>query len=690
MRGRETNHRRTRASAWMAAAFLLSLTPAVTGGETEQQPTPPAMEQRRAVGAEEAARELHPAAKRIVQAGIGVDLTVSPIARPGKRAAALKEGDDVAVRFRITDTATDTPLRGLRPSAWMDLRERRGIHGRECKDKIRGFVGGGLASRADVDLNAFYVLALNEDASISVVDPLFGYGGSKLLAMLWLNSPGEDWALTRDQRWVFVSLPLTDQVAIAETASWSVVGNIATLRRPSRLALQPDGRYLWVSVEASRVGAADAGVVVIDVDALKIAARIPTGSGPHEIAFTDDNRHAFVTNEAEGTLSIVDVGRLAKVRDVRTGRRPVSVAFSTIGRAAYVSHEGDGTVTVVDGRRHEVLTRISMAPGLAAIRFAPGGRLGFVVNPRAHRVYVIDASMNQVVQTANVAEALGNYEPFEVTFSDFLAYVRSRQSEHVLMIPLETIGKGAAVNAADFPGGQTPIGAARLSRAATIVPAPEGTAVLVANPVDKTIYYYREGMAAPMGGFKNYGQQPRAVLVVDRSLRETAPGVYTTTLRLTRSGTYDVAFLLDSPRIVDCFELAVQPDPALKKKQLSVRIEPLFTERALRVGQSARLRFKITDRATNAPRDGLTDLGVLTLLAPAIWQERFWAQRVGEGVYEVEFTPPQAGFYYVFLQCPSLNIRLNQLSHLILEATDDSAALAADGPGPEPRAGDDR
>ena len=39
------------------------------------------------------------------------------------------------------------------------------------------------------------------------------------------------------------------------------------------------------------------------------------------------------------------------------------------------------------------------------------------------------------------------------------------------------------------------------------------------------IYYYSEGMAAPMGNFQNYRRVPRAVKVVDRSLREEARGL---------------------------------------------------------------------------------------------------------------------------------------------------------------------
>ena len=46
-----------------------------------------------------------------------------------------------------------------------------------------------LLSRPELDLNTYYVLALNADATITVVDPLFGFGGTKLLALVALPEP---------------------------------------------------------------------------------------------------------------------------------------------------------------------------------------------------------------------------------------------------------------------------------------------------------------------------------------------------------------------------------------------------------------------------------------------------------------------------------------------------------------------
>ena len=48
--------------------------------------------------------------------------------------------------------------------------------------------------------------------------------------------------------------------------------------------------------------------------------------------------------------------------------------------------------------------------------------------------------------------------------------------------------------------------------------------MLVANPADRLVYYYMEGMAAPMGNFRAAGRSPKAALVLDRSLRETRAG----------------------------------------------------------------------------------------------------------------------------------------------------------------------
>ena len=216
---------------------------------------------------------------------------------------------------------------------------------------------------------------------------------------------------------------------------------------------------------------------------------------------------------------------------LKSAKATVSLALSDLSKALYVANIGDGTVTVIEAQNHQVLARMKTKPGARSVRFAPGGRYGFVLNTKESSVTVFDAASNRL---------LHEVKHWEVARSDHLQrHVCVRQvtrDENVEMLRLGTIGK--EVDITEFPGGQgAPGQGSPPVRADSIVLAPEGNAVIVANPVDKVLYYYSEGMAAPMGNFQNYRREPLAVLIVDRSLREVQPGIYSTTIKLPASGT---------------------------------------------------------------------------------------------------------------------------------------------------------
>jgi hypothetical protein len=239
------------------------------------------------------------------------------------------------------------------------------------------------------------------------------------------------------------------------------------------------------------------------------------------------------------------------------------------------------------------------------------------------------------------------------------------------MIPLDLLGKtDKPLSVMDFPAGQRPLGkVSKPSLADSLVQAPDNKAVLVANPADKTIYYYMEGMAAPKGSFGNYNREPRAALVVDRSFKEKSPGVYETTARLTQPGMHYVAFFLDSPRITHCFRVWIDPDPVkIQQRELPISIEPLIERRLLRVGEMARLRFRLTSAGTGTPRTGLEDVRALAFLAPGRWHQRFEARELGDGVYQVEFAPPESGVYYVYLESASAGLKVNNPQYVVLQA----------------------
>ena len=379
--------------------------------------------------------------ERLVKDGVVVEFSVGRSGNAGG-GAALLEGDYAEVRFRLKDATSGLPLRGLNPAAWMDIGvapsgpagalprsasstgAQPGGGAPSCKDKIGLYLRGLVGVRPMIDLNSYYLLVLNQDPSLSVIDPIVSMTGkTSLYATVPLQRPAADWIQGRDTKWLYVSMPQAGAVAVVDTETFKVKTNVPAGREPTRVALQRDGRYLWVGDDAPEAG--ESGVTVIDTETHASVAHIPTGRGHHEIAFSSGDRYAFVNNRNEGTVSVIDVGRLAKHKeDLPTGPLPIAVASSPLSQMIYVADGKEGTITVIDGARLAVITRMQARPGLGPLRFSPDGRWGFGVNPAEHAVYVIDAAENRIVHTIAVDGA-----PYQVAFTRAFAYVRLLDSE---------------------------------------------------------------------------------------------------------------------------------------------------------------------------------------------------------------------------------------------------------------------
>lgn len=594
------------------------------------------------------------APQRVEKGGVVVELSVHGPASSGTESRPLQEGDPAQVRFRMTDATSGLPLRGLSPSAWLDV--GRALPGKaeeqqECKDRISLYLQGLVGVRPLVDLNSYYLLVLNQDASISVIDPLVGMTGkTNLYATIVLERPGADWLKSRDARSLFVSMPRAGKVAVVDTEAFQVKARVEVGQEPTRLALQPDGRYLWIGNNASSAG--ESGVTVLDTESLEPVARIPTGRGHHELAFTSDDRYAFVSNRDEGTVSVIDIAKLQKVKDLKTGPLPISLAFSSLSQVLYVADGKDGSITLIDGSSLAERTRLTTAPGLGPMRFSQDGRWGLVVNPTEHAVYVIDAAENRLAHTVPVEG-----QPYQVTFTRAFAYVRLLDSERVGMINLSTLGGERKPTTQSFAAGAAaPKRVGDLSIAASIAQAATEAAVFVTNPADNTTYFYMEGMNAPMGSFGNYGHNARAVEVVDRSLKEIEPGVYAAQIRIPTAARYDVAFLLDSPRVVHCFSLEAKENPDAKQASGPLELEYQDFPTRLTAGETPRLRFKLHEASTRRPATGLEDVRVLTYVAPGRQRAEVAAREVEKGVYEAQPTLASAGAYYVYVSVPSKKV----------------------------------
>jgi len=575
-------------------------------------------------------------------------------------------GKSMHVQIHLSDIGKQHPLSGAGLGVWIDARRAGGISdAKGCFDKVEGFVRGTLQIRPSVDLNSYFVLALNNGNSISVIDPFIGFGSSKLYTSVVLKSRGEDWVLIPELDRLLVTLPLVNEVAVVSTRSFEVESSLSVSIKPTRIVAQPDHRYVWVARSGS--AGVGAGLSVIDPRAARVVKQIDLPAGNHDFAFlssvqsglaqagdahADQTRLAFISNPSSGTLSVIDIETLKRIAEIKTGLQPVSVAYSAAGRSIYVSHRGDGSILEFDAHSTQLRTRIQAGTGLGQIRFDPSGRWGFVLNPARNEVYVIDARKSEIRHTVAVGA-----HPDQIAFTKNFVYIRSTGSVDVSMIRLGDLDLPGTPSSQTFPVGQyTPDKFSDPGIAAAITPeggvgTHMGDAVYVANPADKSIYFYHymEGMPTPSGRLNNYGFEPRAVLISGRALRETQAGTYATTVIAPDEGNYELVFLLDEPRIIHCYPFQVAADPQrLRKRTFSLNIVPVKSEQTLVAGRKVAFRFRLHDARTQKPKTGLRDVA-LWVTSPTGWHDHVLARKLSPGLFEAPLQLPHAGVYYAMV-----------------------------------------
>src|ERR1043165_4925701 len=158
------------------------------------------------------------ASQTFTQEGVSVDFSVE------SAKGRVMAGTEATVQFKIVDTNSGRALSSRRPTAWIDRRAPGQMtDARQCREKIQSFLQPGFNRRPELDLNAYFILTLNREPNISVIDPLSGFGGSKLYTLVPLSSPGEDWVMTADNKRLYVSMPAANAFAVVDIPTWKVI-----------------------------------------------------------------------------------------------------------------------------------------------------------------------------------------------------------------------------------------------------------------------------------------------------------------------------------------------------------------------------------------------------------------------------------------------------------------------------------
>lgn len=189
-------------------------------------------------------------------------------------------------------------------------------------------------------------------------------------------------------------------VSLMDLASGKVAATLPVGTGPHEVAVSRDGRLALIANYGTGPQPGST-LTLIDVPAAKVVKTIDLGEyrKPHGMVWISSNR-ALITSEASKALLDVDVETGKVVRALTTGQ-DIShmVAVTPDGRRAFVANIGSGGITAFDLKEGKKLADVPTAAGSEGITVTPDGKQVWVTNRAADTVTVLDTTSLKIVKT---------------------------------------------------------------------------------------------------------------------------------------------------------------------------------------------------------------------------------------------------------------------------------------------------
>lgn len=136
-------------------------------------------------------------------------------------------------------------------------------------------------------------------------------------------------AFSPDGAFVYASVSGEDAVVKVDVATRKVLGRVAVGDGPIQTFVTPDDRYLLVANQG-REDRPGTTVSVIDTKTFTVARTVETGQGAHGIVVDPSSRHAYVTNLYGDDVAVIDLEELRVVARIPVGDKPNGISFSSV------------------------------------------------------------------------------------------------------------------------------------------------------------------------------------------------------------------------------------------------------------------------------------------------------------------------------------------------------------------------
>jgi YVTN family beta-propeller protein len=192
-------------------------------------------------------------------------------------------------------------------------------------------------------------------------------------------------------------------VSLVDLRSGKVAATLPVGVGPHEVAISPDGRLALVANYGEKEPPGST-MTLIDIPGAKVVRTIDLGEyrRPHGAVFLD-GRRALVTSETSKAVLEVDVEAGKVVRQIPTGQEiSHMVAVSPDRSRAYVANIVSGSTTALDLKEGKAVVTVKTGAGTEGIDVTPDGRQVWITN-REDAVKVVDAKSLEVIATIPVA-----------------------------------------------------------------------------------------------------------------------------------------------------------------------------------------------------------------------------------------------------------------------------------------------
>ena len=176
----------------------------------------------------------------------------------------------------------------------------------------------------------------------------------------WLMGTGQNVSHmlvgSADQKRFYTANIGSDSVTVFEFANvppaQSKITNIAVGKQPEAIDLSPDGKEIWVGLNA------DLAVDVIDTAANKVVERVKLGERPYRVKFTPDGKFVVMTMPNTKELIVIEAATRKEVKRIKLESAPLGIIFSKDGKTAFVSAVQADVVLKIDMEKGEILAKV--------------------------------------------------------------------------------------------------------------------------------------------------------------------------------------------------------------------------------------------------------------------------------------------------------------------------------------------